>query len=315
MADATTPYTFLSEDAELRVEPDYYAEHWAGPRAQAPSASSRRSGCRSDRLLHRARSRRLLGDRPARLPSSGSSRRAAGTTSTRWPSRPTSRPGTACGCRRTGPSPSSMREPVIKTFHNPTQYLDYVLRGVGADDVARGYVGDRPELQLLARRRPARRWTPTIRRPGPLRHRPELARAIGYRAYDRSSCGRALDAPAGRGGRWAAASGPADSSTSASRRPCGAPGGVGLDPEGAVADEGRTTSHDRPTPPRARRAGSRTSDSIAATASSTDTNSRKSRARRGRTGPTPRPSTPRVRRRRPASRCSGTPAAAPRSSP
>ena len=34
--------------------------------------------------------------------------------------------------------PIVMREPVIKTFHNEMQHLDYVLRGLGPDDVARG---------------------------------------------------------------------------------------------------------------------------------------------------------------------------------
>ena len=33
------------------------------------------------------------------------------------------------------------REPLVKVFHNESQHLEYVMRGVTAADIARGYLG------------------------------------------------------------------------------------------------------------------------------------------------------------------------------
>ena len=34
-----------------------------------------------------------------------------------------------------------MREPIFKMIHSSSQHLEYVLKGVSIDDIARGYVG------------------------------------------------------------------------------------------------------------------------------------------------------------------------------
>ena len=138
MADDDTPYTFLSEDAELRVEPEYYAEHW-----QAREPRLRRIqqeiGLDEDRLLtvhgHAVFSTAVLRAFHERF-----------LTPRNWdyadalaiaPLEPT---WYSMWLQRDRTIPVIPREPVIKTFHNATQHLDYVLRGLTSDDVARGYV-------------------------------------------------------------------------------------------------------------------------------------------------------------------------------
>ena len=134
-----TPYTFLSEDAELRVEPDYFAEHWRSPRAQAASDPGG-DGPESERLLTVHGHAVFSADRPARLRRAVPAPARLGLPDALAiaPYEPT---WYTMWLQHDQTIPIVMREPVIKTFHNPTQYLDYVLRGLGPDDVARGYVG------------------------------------------------------------------------------------------------------------------------------------------------------------------------------
>ena len=203
MADATTPYTFLSEDAELRVEPNYFAEHWQ-VRERRLRQIQAEVGLESERLLtvhgHAVFSSVVLRAFVERfLAPRGWDYKDALAVS---PYEPT---WYSMWLQKDQTIPIVMREPVIKTFHNPTQYLDYILRGVGADDVARGYVGivlnsnySRGDgllsLDSEASTALARYVTG-----------PELARAIGFRAYDqvivRREPWRRLRVAAGR---WAA---------------------------------------------------------------------------------------------------------------
>jgi hypothetical protein len=37
--------------------------------------------------------------------------------------------------------PIAIREPLVKTFHNQTQHLEYALKQVTPSDIARGYLG------------------------------------------------------------------------------------------------------------------------------------------------------------------------------
>ncbi len=79
--------------------------------------------------------------------------RAAGTTATCWPRPPTSSPGTTSGSRSRGVIPIEVREPLVKTFHHEGQHLEYALRGIGPDDIARGFVG------VVVNSNYARSWT------------------------------------------------------------------------------------------------------------------------------------------------------------
>lgn len=139
MADATTPYTFLTADAELVAEPDYYAEHWSA-RTERLEAIRSAIGLSTDRILTvhghavfsatvlRAFAERFLAPRGWDYVDALAIAPLEPTWYSLW-------------LQHDRTIPIIPREPVIKTFHNPAQYLDYVLRGIGTDDVARGYVG------------------------------------------------------------------------------------------------------------------------------------------------------------------------------
>lgn len=138
MHDDETPYTFLSEDAELRVEPDYYESHWRS-REVLLERIRQEVGLTETRLLtvhgHAVFSARVLkGFRDRFLEPRGWDYKDALAVA---PFEPT---WYNMWLLKDQTIPIVMREPVIKTFHNPTQQLDYVLRGVSTEDVARGYV-------------------------------------------------------------------------------------------------------------------------------------------------------------------------------
>lgn len=137
MADQDTPYTFLTEDSELRVEPGYFAEHWAG-REVLLRRIYECVGVEDDRILtvhgHAVFSSAvLLSFRDKFLLPRGWDYLDALQVS---PYEPT---WYNAWLMKDHTIPIIMREPIIKTFHNGTQQLDYLLRGVTESDVARGY--------------------------------------------------------------------------------------------------------------------------------------------------------------------------------
>ena len=139
MADEATPFTFLTADAELIAEPAYFEEHWS-TRAKRLETIRAAIGLETDRILtvhgHAVFSAVVLRGFVERF-----------LTPRGWdyvdalalaPLEPT---WYSLWLQHDRTIPIVTREPVIKTFHNPSQYLDYVVRGIGRDEVARGYVG------------------------------------------------------------------------------------------------------------------------------------------------------------------------------
>lgn len=138
MFDSGTPYTFLSEDAELRVEPEYYANTWQN-RAMKLEEIKREIGVTDPRLLtvhgHAVFSGKVLRSfKENFLEPRGWDYLDAVSLS---PYEPT---WYNMWLQHQNTIPIHAREPIFKTFHNATQHLEYVLRGVSMSDVARGYV-------------------------------------------------------------------------------------------------------------------------------------------------------------------------------
>ena len=138
MADPTTPYTFLSADAELQVEPEYHRTHWV-TRRERLRVIQREVGIDDEPLLTvhghanlsstvlRAFRDRFLSPRGWDYVDALALAPYEPTWYNLW-------------LQKDRTIPIVMREPLVKTFHDPAQYLDYVVRGVSADDVARGYL-------------------------------------------------------------------------------------------------------------------------------------------------------------------------------
>ena len=139
MATPDVPYTFMTEDAELRCEPEYFRTTWT-PRLTKLEKIREAIGYEGAWLYtvhgHAVFSsvalRSLVQD--FLQPRGWDYRDALALC----PYEPTWYTTWVLHAR---PIPVIPREPIFKTFHTPQQHLDYVLRGVTKQDTARGYVG------------------------------------------------------------------------------------------------------------------------------------------------------------------------------
>ena len=138
MYDDTTPYTVLVEDNELKVEPRYYAEHWQGRETNLRRIQEL-VGLQDRRILtchgHQVFSSRVLrslkedflGPRGWSYADMLAEAPYEFTWYNMW-------------LQKTRVIPIEFREPLVKTFHHEGQHLEYALRGIGPDDIARGFV-------------------------------------------------------------------------------------------------------------------------------------------------------------------------------
>jgi len=138
MATDTTPFTFLTEDADLRVEPSYFAHTWQN-RAASLEKIREAIGYQGMWPLtvhgHAVFSATALRSfRDDFLAPQGWDYADALAISPYEPS------WYNAWVLHAKPIDVIRREPIVKTFHNSTQHLEYVLRGVTQEDVARGFV-------------------------------------------------------------------------------------------------------------------------------------------------------------------------------
>lgn len=139
MADDVTPFTVLVEDNELKVEPKYYEEHWRG-RERSLRTIQEQVGLVDRRILtchgHQVFSARVLesfkDDFLAPRGWSYADALAVAPYEFSWYN---------FWLQKTGVIPIVAREPLVKTFHHEGQHLEYALRGITPDDIARGFVG------------------------------------------------------------------------------------------------------------------------------------------------------------------------------
>jgi hypothetical protein len=138
LADGAVPYTLMSEDADLHVEPGYFRDHW---QTRAASLERLRATIGYEGLwpltVHGHAifsSTALRSFKEDFLDPRGWDYVDALAISPYEPSWYTA------WVLHAEPIPIVRREPLVKTFHTPTQHLEYVLRGVQEADVARGYL-------------------------------------------------------------------------------------------------------------------------------------------------------------------------------
>ncbi|MDI1290214.1 MAG: DUF6492 family protein [bacterium] len=139
MADERTPYTFVSEDARLQAEPEYYRDHWVhrDPRLRLIQAEI---GMADDRLLtvhgqavfSAAVLRSFRDDFLATRSWDYVDALAIAPYEPTWYS---------LWLQQSQAMAIIMREPIFKTFHNAAQHIDFLLAGITRADAARGYVG------------------------------------------------------------------------------------------------------------------------------------------------------------------------------
>lgn len=133
------PYAFLTEDFELRVEPEYYNYYWVHRERMIRDIQSA-VGLAEPRLLtchqHAVFSAVVLKSLKTEFmePHGYSYTDLIGIS-------PYEFSWYNMWLQKAQPIPVVMREPIFKTFHSASQHLEHVLRGATVDDLARGYVG------------------------------------------------------------------------------------------------------------------------------------------------------------------------------
>ena len=138
MADASTPYTLLTEDADLQVERDYYSHTWI---TRAKSLERIREAIGYEGIWpltvhgHAIFSSTVLASfRNEFLAPRGWTYADALQVSPYEPS------WYNAWLLHRKPIEIIRRDPLVKTFHTPTQHLEYALRGVTEQDVSRGFL-------------------------------------------------------------------------------------------------------------------------------------------------------------------------------
>lgn len=138
MHDSQTPYTFMTEDRDLIVEPDYYESTWIN-RMKSLEKIRETIGYTGPWLFtvhgHAVFSARVLHSFVTEfLEPRGWDYRDALSISPYEPTWYTT------WLLHSKVIPIYGREPIVKTFHNANQHLEYQLRGITKEDAARGFV-------------------------------------------------------------------------------------------------------------------------------------------------------------------------------
>lgn len=138
LRDEHTPYSVLVEDNDLRVEPRYHREHWAGREAAIRRIMEEvglddpvMRTCHGHQVFSSAVLRSFRDDFLAPRGWSYADAIAVSPYEFSW---------YAMWLQKALPIPIHQREPLVKVFHNEDQHLAAILMGITADDIARGYL-------------------------------------------------------------------------------------------------------------------------------------------------------------------------------
>jgi hypothetical protein len=138
MADDHTPFTVLVEDHELKVEPRYYREHWQ-PREHAIRRIQELVGlddpamrtCHGHQVFSGAVLRSFKEEFLAPRGWAYVDALEASPYEFSWYN---------MWLQKARTIEIHPREPFVKVFHHEGHHLEYILRGVTTDDIARGYL-------------------------------------------------------------------------------------------------------------------------------------------------------------------------------
>ena len=138
MRDATTPYTVLVQDLDLKVQPRYYREHWVGREASIRRIQEAIGlddpivrTCHGHQVMSAAVLRSLREEFLAPREWDYADALALAPLEYSW---------YCLWLQRTHVIPIHQIEPLVKVFHNEDQHLDHIVGGLTLDDLARGYL-------------------------------------------------------------------------------------------------------------------------------------------------------------------------------
>lgn len=138
MFDEHTPYSVLVEDNELKVEPRYYHQYWES-RGRSLRHIQQLVGlpeqpiltCHGHQVFSSTVLRSFKEDFLAPRGWSYSDALAEAPYEFSWYN---------MWLQKSGVIDIHVREPLVKVFHHEGQHLEYVMRGITTDDIARGYL-------------------------------------------------------------------------------------------------------------------------------------------------------------------------------
>ena len=132
------PYSVLVEDNELKVEPEYYNKYWQSREAAIREISDQVGV--SDPVLRTCHGHQVFSFTVLR------SFKDDFLTPRGWSYLDALRVAPYeftwynMWLQKTGVIPIHQREPLVKVFHHEAQHLEYILRGITEEDIARGYL-------------------------------------------------------------------------------------------------------------------------------------------------------------------------------
>jgi hypothetical protein len=138
MFDEETPFTVLAEDNELKVEPQYYAEHWQGREVQLRKIQ--KAVGLSPRPILTCHGHQIFSAKVLASLKTDFMEPKGWSYSDLLEQAPYEFTWYAMWLQASNAIPIHLREPLVKVFHNAGQHLEYAIRGVTATDLARGYI-------------------------------------------------------------------------------------------------------------------------------------------------------------------------------
>lgn len=132
------PYTVLVEDNELKVEPRYYREHWLSRAAAVRRIAD--TLATDDPVLRTCHGHQVFSATVLRSFVDDFLAPRGWTYLDALRIAPYEFSWYNLWLQKSQVIPIHQREPLVKVFHHEAQHLEYILRGVNADDIARGYL-------------------------------------------------------------------------------------------------------------------------------------------------------------------------------
>lgn len=138
MVDEHTPYTVLVEDNELKVEPRYYREYWQQREIELRQIQDL-VGLDS-KVVRTCHGHQIFSTKVLRSFKTEFLDARGWSYADALEAAPYEFTWYNMWLQKSQEIEIHQREPLVKVFHNESQHLEYVMRGVTTADIARGYV-------------------------------------------------------------------------------------------------------------------------------------------------------------------------------
>ena len=138
MVDESTPYTVLVEDNELKVEPRYYREYWQQRELELRHIQELVG--LDTKVVRTCHGHQIFSAKVLRSFKTEFLEPQSWSYADALEASPYEFTWYNMWLQKSQAIEIHQREPLVKVFHNESQHLEYVMRGITTADIARGYV-------------------------------------------------------------------------------------------------------------------------------------------------------------------------------